>query len=445
MTNPIETLIETAKRHGADAAEACLIGGTDLTIAMRMGIQEKLERSEHQAIGLRVFIGKQQAMISTDAMDETSLKSLAEKAVSVAKASPPDPYAAQADTSMFAKNIPNLALADHIEPDVQTLTDMCLQAEDTARAVQGVTNSEGAEAGYSRSKMEIVIAPRHGTPFYGTYESTSYHTSISVLAGSGTEMEEDYAFSHTRFFADLQDAASLGIEAGERVIKRLGAKKMPTCRVPIVWDKRVSKSLLSNFLSAINGSAIARKTSFLKDAMGTAIFNSNITITDDAHLLRGLASKPFDGEGVANGKTTLVENGVLQSWLLDIRSANQLGLKTTGHASRGLGSPPSPSSTNSFIHAGKVSAKELIGSVKDGFYVTDLFGMGVNLVTGDFSQGARGFWIEKGEIAYPVSEITIAGKLQDTFLNMTAADDLEFKYATNAPTLLIEGMMVAGS
>lgn len=237
----------------------------------------------------------------------------------------------------------------------------------------------------------------------------------------------------------------LGLEAGERVIKRLGAKKMPTCKVPIIWDRRVSKSLLGNFLNAINGSAVARKTSFLKDAMGTQIFGENINITDDPHLPRGLASKPFDGEGVQNRKTTLVENGVLKSWLLDIRSANQLGLKTTGHASRGLGSPPSPTSTNATIHAGKISTKELIASITDGFYVTDLFGMGVNMVTGDFSQGARGFWIEKGVLAYPVSEITIAGKLQEMFLHMTAASDLEYKYAVNAPTLLIEGMMVAGS
>lgn len=445
MVNPLEFLTDIARHHGADAVEVMQLTSTDLSVAMRMGKQEKLERAEHRAVGLRVFTGKQQAMISTDARDEPSLKMLAEKAVAMAKASPADPYAGQADETLFAKEIPSLDICDTIEPEVAQLTQRCLDAEEAARAIPGVTNSEGAEAGYSHLKVELLIAPPSGAPFRGQYDMTNYHSSIAVLAGSGMEMEEDYAFSSARYFADLQDAIPLGREAGERAVKRLNPRKMPTKSVPVVWDRRVSKSLLSNFLSAINGSAVARQTSFLKDKMHTKIFADGIRITDDAHLKRGLGSKPFDGEGVRNGKTTLVENGLLQSWLLDIRSAHQLKLRTTGHASRSMSAPPAPAPTNAYIHAGKASAEELIGHVKDGLYLTDLFGMGVNLVTGDFSQGARGFWIENGKVTYPVSEITVAGKLQQMFMQMTAANDLEFKYTTNAPTLLIEGMTVAGS
>jgi PmbA protein len=445
MTLAHELIVDYAKRAGAEAMEVIQIASTDVAVSERMGKQEKLERSEHQSVGLRVWVGDRQAIVSTDTSDENTLKELVSNAVAMAKSSPPDPFAALAEAGMFAAHPPALELADSIEPDVATLTSLCKKAESAALNVKGVTNSDGAEAGYSRYKIELMIAPRDGTPFVGSYQSTSYHTSISVVAGSGTNMEEDYAFSSTRFFSDLENASTLGIDAGERAVKRLNARKMPTCSVPIVWDKRVSKSLLGNFLSAINGNSIARKTSFLKDAMDRSIFAKGITITDDPHLSRGLGSKPFDGEGVQNKKTTLVENGELKSWLLDIRSANQLGLKTTGHASRALSSPPSPTSSNAYIHAGEISPEAMIAGISNGFYVTDLFGMGVNLITGDFSQGARGFWIERGEIAYPVSEITIAGKLQDMFLHTTAANDLEFKYATNAPTLLIEGMTIAGS
>lgn len=445
MSKVAELLTDYSRRAGAEAVEITEIASTDVAVGYRLGMQEKLERAESRAVGLRVWIGKQQAIVSTDALDEPSLKMLAEKAVAMAKASPPDPFAGRAEAAHIVTSIPSLNICDTAEPDVPQLTDICLRAEAAARAVKGVTNSEGAEADYSRHAITLHLTPKHGSHFQGHYTTTSYYTSISVLAGSGANMEEDYAFSSTRFLADMKDAEALGLEAGERAVKRLGARKMPTQQVPIVWDRRVSKSLLQHFLHAINGNAVARKTSFLKDCMNAPVFSPAISITDDAHMPRGLGSKPFDGEGLATGNTALVEHGILQSWLLDIRSANQLGLKSTGHASRSLGSPPSPSSTNAYIHAGNMSAKELIGSVKHGLYVTDLFGMGVNAVTGDFSQGARGFWIENGDIAYPVSEITIAGKLQDMFMQMTAASDLEFTYATNAPTLLIEGMTVAGS
>ncbi len=445
MTLAHEMIIDFTRRAGANATEVIQISSTDIAVSERMGKQEKLERSEHLSIGLRVWVGNRQAIVSTDTNDEQTLKELVNNAVAMAKASPPDPFAALAEAHMFAIQPPTLNLADNAEPEVATLTERCKEAESAALRVKGITNSDGAEAGYSRYRIELMVAPASGAPLTGQYETTSYYTSISAVAGSGTNMEEDYAFSSTRFFDDLKHADALGCEAGERAVKRLNARKVPTCQAPIVWDKRVSKSLLSNFLSAINGNAIARNTSFLKDSMGKQIFSPQVHITDDPHLARGLGSKPFDGEGVQNRKTTLVENGALLSWLLDIRSANQLGLKTTGHASRSLSAPPAPSSTNAYMQAGTLSPQEMIANIPNGFYVTDLFGMGVNLITGDFSQGARGFWIERGEIAYPVSEITIAGKLQEMFRQCTPANDLEFIYATNAPTLLIEGMTIAGS
>ena len=257
-------------------------------------------------------------------------------------------------------------------------------------------------------------------------------------------MERDYDFTSARFVADLTDAEVLGGNAASYALARLKPRKIATCQVPVVYDPRVSKSLLGSFAGAINGSSISRGTSFLKDEMGKAIFVPGISIIDDPHRKRGLSSRPFDSEGLANRKMALVEKGVLKGWLLDMRSANKLGLTPTGNASRSLSSPPSPGSTNLYMEPGALSPKELISDIKSVFYVTETFGMGVNLVTGDYSQGASGFWIENGEKAYPVSEVTVAGRLQDMFKAMTPANDLEFRYGTNAPTLRIESMTVAG-
>ncbi len=258
-------------------------------------------------------------------------------------------------------------------------------------------------------------------------------------------MERDYEFSSRRHAADLESAAEIGRRAGEKAVRRLGPRKVKSQSVPIVYDPRVSGGLVGHFASAISGSAIARGTSFLKKEMGKPVFAKGISIVDDPHMKRGLRSKPFDGEGVMNRRFHLIEDGVLTTWLLDTATARQLGLETTGHASRGTGGPPSPSTTNLYMEAGCLSVKELIADIRQGLYVTEMIGMGINGVTGDYSRGASGFWIENGEIAYPVSEITVAGNLKDMFLNMTPADDLEFRYGTNAPTIRVEGMTVAGS
>ena len=281
--------------------------------------------------------------------------------------------------------------------------------------------------------------------FAGSYGGTGHGVSVAVLAGQGTAMERDYDYTSAVHAGDLGDPVAVGKRAGERAVRRLGARKVATCQVPVVYDPRIASSLLRHLLGAISGPAIARGTSFLKDKLGQRLFPAGIAVIDDPHKRRGLRSKPFDGEGLPNQRRALIEDGVLTTWLLDLASARQLGLKSTGHASRGTSSPPSPSPTNLWLEPGAVTAQELIGDIKQGFYVTELMGMGVNGVTGDYSRGAAGFWIENGALAYPVSEVTVAGNLKDMFQHVIAASDLEFKTGIDAPTLRIDGMTLAGA
>ncbi|MGH6958982.1 MAG: TldD/PmbA family protein, partial [Dongiaceae bacterium] len=339
----------------------------------------------------------------------------------MARTVPEDPYCGLADAGELARQIPAIDLCDADEPTTELLKERARAVEESALAVKGVTNSEGADAGWSRST--IALAASNG--FHGSYARSHYGVGVAVLAGEGTAMERDYDHASAVYGRDLEDAAAVGKRAGERTVKRLNARKAATAKVPVVYDPRVSRGLLSHLASAINGASIARGTSFLKDKLNQRIFGADITITDDPHRPRGLNSKPFDGEGIANRKRAIVEDGVLTTWVLDLRSARQLGLKSTGHAARGTSSPPSPSLTNLYMAAGKMTPEEMIGGILSGFYVTELMGMGVNGVTGDYSRGAAGFWIEHGEITYPVSEVTIAGNLNDMFLNLTPANDLK--------------------
>jgi PmbA protein len=314
-------------------------------------------------------------------------------------------------------------------------------AEEAALAVDGITNSEGAEAGWGRSR--IALAASNG--FAGGYAGSHHAVSVAVIGGSGNRMERDYDFANSTYAADLRDPAEIGRSAGERTVRRLGARKMPTCRCPVVFDPRVARSFISHLLGAISGPSIARGTSFLRDKLGQKIFPEAITITEDPHRQRGHRSKPFDAEGIANRRRALIDKGVLTTWLLDLRSARQLGLKTTGHAARGTASPPSPAATNIWIEPGSASPAELMADIKSGFYVTELMGMGVNGITGDYSRGAAGFWIENGQIAHPVSEMTVAGNLKDMFAAMVVANDLEFRVGADSPTLRIDDLTVAGA
>lgn len=448
MTQPLDTLsfaLAKAKALGADAADAVLFETVDISRTIRLGKPEGLERSENKGLGLRAFVGDSQAIVSSTDTSQAALTELAERAVAMAKMTPPDADSKLAAASLYPAHLENLDLYDDAEPTSEWLLEQCRTAEESARAVKGITNSEGADAGYSKSTVSLAIAHGKAVDFAQSYPSSHFSISVSVLAGSGTGMERDYDYSSTRHRSDLASAAEIGKSAAERALKRMNPKKVATCRVPVVFDPRVSKQLVGIFAGAISGSAIARGSSFLKDAMGKNIFAANVNILDDPHIKRGLGSKPFDAEGVKNAKMALIENGVLKSWLLDVRTASKLKLQTTGRATRGVASPPSPSSTNLYMQAGSESVASLLKPIKSGFYITETFGMGVNTVTGDYSQGASGFWIENGEIAYPVSEMTIAGRLQDMFATLTPANDLEFRYATNAPTLRVESMTVAGA
>ena len=437
----LDDLITKAKKRGADAADALLVNSTSISHAERLGQTERLERSEARDLGLRVFFGKQQAVVSSNDWQAETLDDLVDRAVAMAKVVPEDPYCGLADADqLFTGDLPELDIFDSTEPAPEALIERAKAAEEAARAVKGVTNSEGAESSWSLN--DVTLAASNG--FSGGYEISRHGVGVSVIAGEGTGMERDYEFSSTVHESDLDDSTAVGKAAGERAVKRLSPRKGPTLKAPVVYDPRVSHGLIGHLASAINGSSIARGTSFLKDAMDTKVFADGITITDDPHRKRGLRSKPFDAEGLANQSMSLIEDGVLKSWILDLRSARQLGLTSTARASRGVSGPPSPSVTNLYLVAGTDTPAALISDIDSGFYVTELMGFGIDMVTGDYSRGAAGYWIEKGEIAYPVSEMTVAGNLKDMFLNLTPANDLTFRYGTNAPTVRVDGMTVAG-
>lgn len=434
-------LVERALKAGADAAEAIVFEGQSLGVSWRLGKLEDVERSEGRDVGLRVFIGSRQAVVSTTDLSERSLGPLVERVVAMARVAPEDPYAGLADPDLLASSWPDLEIDDPSSaPTAEALAASAAEAEEAALAVKGVTNSGGAGAQWGRSGMALVTSGG----FSGAYSGTSFSVSCSVLAGEGTRMERDYDYSSARHLADLDAPVRIGRSAGERAVRRLDPRKVRSQAVPIVYDPRVSAGLVGHFAGAISGAAITRKTSFLQHAMGKPVFAPGIEIVDDPHRKRGLRSKPFDGEGVRNRTMKLIEDGTLTTWLLDTASARQLGLRSTGHAARGAGGPPSPSTTNLYMAPGKLSPEALIADIQQGLYVTELIGMGVNGVTGDYSRGASGFWIENGKIGFPVSEITVAGNLKEMFLHMTPANDLVFRYATNAPTIRVEGMTVAG-
>src|SRR5438552_1585110 len=437
----LQDLVGRAKKAGADAADAVLFEGTSLSHARRLGKTEKLERSESQDLGLRVLVGKRQAIVSSSDRSPKMLAELVERTVAMAHAVPEDPFCGLADAEELARDWLALDMLGPVEPSAETLIERARTAEEAALAVDGITNSEGAEAGWGRSR--IALAASNG--FAGGYSGSHHAVSVSVIGGSGNGMERDYDFANSIYAADLRDPAEIGKSAGERTIRRLGARKMPTCRCPVVFDPRVARSFISHLLGSISGPSIARGTSFLRDKLHQRIFPETITITEDPHRQRGQRSKPFDAEGIANQRRALIDKGVLTTWLLDLRSARQLGMKTTGHAARGTASPPSPAATNIWIEPGSASPAELMGDIKSGFYVTELMGMGVNGTTGDYSRGAAGLWIENGQISRPVSVMTVAGNLNEMFASLTAANDLEFRTGADSPTLRIDDLTVAGA
>jgi PmbA protein len=437
----LERLIRDAQASGADAADALYVQSLAASVSYRLGKLEDVERSEAWDLGLRVFVGNRVAFVSSTDLSVRALEELPSRAVAMARLAPEDKFAGLAPEDLLATEIRNLDIEDPGEPSTEVLAERAKSVEGAALAVKGITNSEGGGASFSRS----VIALATSEGFFGSYSSTSHSIGVAVLAGEGTAMERDYESASARHASDLESPEMVGRRAGDRTVARLNPRKAKSQAVPVVYDPRVASGLVSHFAGAISGASIARGVSFLKDKMGAAVFAPGITIVDDPHRRRGLRSKPFDGEGVKNARMRLVDGGMLKSWILDCASARQLGLASTGHASRGTAGPPSPSSTNLYMEPGALSPASLIGDITEGFYVTELMGMGINPVTGDYSRGAAGFWIENGKHSYPVSGVTIAGNLKDMFLRLMPANDLEFRYGTNAPTLRVEGMTVAGT
>jgi PmbA protein len=438
-TTLAERLVAAAKRAGADAADAIAERGMSQSVEVRDGTVEASERSEGDNMGLRAFVGRRQAVVSTNDLNG-NVDELAERAVAMARIAPEDKYAGLAEPGQLAKTIPDLDLLDPELPSVAQLETMARAAEAAGLAVKGVSKSGGASASAGIGGMVLVTS----SGFTGAYLGSRHGVSMQAIAGEGTGMEQDYDFSSAIHGTDLTTPDTIGRSAGERAVRRLNPKKVSTRRVPVVFDPRIAGTLVAHLASAINGSAIARKTSFLKDRMGERLFGPGIAIIDDPLRRRGLRSHPFDAEGIAGERRSLVEDGTLKTWILDCATARELGLATTGHAQRGVSSTPSPGASNLHLAPGTRTPAELIADIEEGFYVTDLIGMGANMVTGDYSRGASGFWIEHGELTYPVSEVTIAGHLNDIFRSLTPANDLVFRYGTNAPTVRIEGLTVAG-
>ena len=440
LSDLAQRLVDAARRAGADAADAIAVRGVSQGVEVRDGRVEETERSEGDDVGLRVFVGQRQAVVSTNDVTGDGIAKLAERAVAMARVAPDDKYVGLADPALLAHDFPDLDLLDRNVPSTAELEQRAIAAEAAALAVKGVTKSGGASASTGIGGMVLVTS----TGFHGSYLRSSHGISTTAISGEGTGMERDYDFTSAPHASDLDSPATVGRKAGERAVARFNPRKVETCKVPVVFDPRVAGSIVGHLVGAINGASIARKTSFLKDKLGEQLFSKDIRIIDDPLRVRGLRSQTFDAEGVKVKKIALIDEGVLTTWVLDSATARELGLVTTGHAHRGVSSSPSPGTYNLHLEPGAVTPKQLISDIKQGFYVTDLIGSGVNGMTGDYSRGASGFWIENGEITYPVSEVTIAGHLLPMFKSLVAANDLEFRYGVNSPTLRIEGLTLGG-
>jgi PmbA protein len=438
LTEKAARLVAAARRAGADTADAVCVRGVSLSVDVRLGKVEETGRAEGDDFTLRAFVGKRSASVSANVFTDPA--ELAQRAVAMARVAPEDRFAGLADRDRLATAFPDRDQLDTTMPSAKELTETALAAEDAARGVAGVTNSGGASAGWSLGGL--VLATSDG--FQGAYLVSRFGLSASAIAGTGTGMERDYDFDNKVYRGDLNSPAAIGRSAGERAVRRLNPRKVPSGRAAVVYDPRVSVGLVGHLAGAINGASIARKTSFLRDRMGQPVFSPAIRITDDPTRPRGMASRPVDGEGVAGGPLDVVSGGVLQTWFLDSATARELGLQTNGRAARGGGNP-SPGATNLTLLPGEQSPEEMIREIGSGLYVTELIGHGASIVTGDYSRGAAGFIIENGKLGHPVSEVTIAGNLTDMFREMRPANDLVYRFSVNAPTVAVPGMTIAGS
>ena len=430
-------LVEAARKAGADSADAVIIGSRSVSVSVRLGKVESTEASENDDFSLRVFVGKRVASISANLSADPA--SLAERAVAMAKVSPENPFEGLADRSLLVKSPKDLDLYDPFVPDSKRLTEEAFEIENAALSVKGVTNSGGATSAYGSGGLVLVTSDG----FCGSYRSSRFSYSCSALAGEGTAMERDYDYTTALHHDALDKTTTIGKNAGERAVRRLNARKPKTGTVNVIFEPRMARGIASHIASMVNGAAVARKTSLLQNRMGEQIMKPTVTVTDQPLKKRGNASRPFDGEGVEGMPLNVIENGVLKHWFLSSSVARELHLETNGHGVRSASSVQ-PASTNFAIEPGDKTPEEIMQEIKTGFYVTELVGHGVDLVTGQYSRGASGFWIENGELAYPVSEVTLGSNLLDMLAHLTPASDIDRRYGTAAPSLLIEGMTLAG-
>ena len=437
-----ESLIEKGLAAGADAADAIYVGNRSSGVQVRLGELEDVQRSEGEEIGLRLFVGQQSATTASSDLSEEVLAALVERCLAMAREAPEDPFVGLAPPELLQTGkLPALDSDDPVEPDPPELRARALEAEAAARAVKGVTNSNGG--GASASATIIALATSGG--FTGVYRATGHSTSAGVIAGEGSGMQRGNEWHSARHLADLETPGSIGRRAGEQAVARLNPARPRPGPSPVLFDPRVSASLLGHLAGAIAGASITRKTSFLLDKLGQRIFVPGVTILDDPLRVRGLRSRPFDGEGVRVSCQGIVADGVLKSWMAESASARQLGIAPTGHAARGAGGAPGASPSNFYLAAGGRSREELFAAFPEAVLVTELIGHGANLVTGDYSRGASGFMVRNGEIAEPVAEITIASNLADMFATLEPGSDLEFRRGIDAPTVLIPAMVIAAA
>ena len=439
--NLLQDVVSAALKAGADAAEAVSAERQSLSITVRLGALEEVEREEARDLGLRVFIGKQQATVSSSDVSAEARAKLVERAVAMARLAPDDPYAGLAPSDRLARGpMPDFDLFDPSEPTAEDLEAGARAAEDSARALEGVANSEGASAGWSSSGWRLVTSGG----FSGDHRASGFSLGASVIAGEGEAMERGWEGRSTRWREDLPTPESIGQEAARRAVAQVGARKIDSATAPVVFENRLAMSLISPLIGAISGPAVARGVSFLKDKLGQQLFAKGVNLIDEPHRKRGLGSSPFDDEGVANTRMAIIDDGVLTTWLLNSGSARQLGLETTGHASRGSAGPPGVSPSNLTLQPGELDRAGLMKQAGTGLLVTSMFGPSLNANTGDWSIGVSGSWFEDGEEAYPVTEITVAGNMMDIWARLIPGSDLQFRGASNSPSLLIPDLAIAG-
>ncbi|HEX6858721.1 MAG TPA: TldD/PmbA family protein [Caulobacteraceae bacterium] len=439
--NLLQDVVGAALKAGADGAEAVFAERRSLSVTVRLGDLEEVEREESRDLGLRVFVGRRQATVSGSDISPEARGKLVERAVAMARLAPEDPYAGFAPDERLARGaLSDLELFDDTEPTAETLEERARATEDACRAVEGVTNTDGGSAAWSSGAWRLVTSEG----FSGLHRGSAFSLSVSAIAGEGSAMERGGEGRSTRWQTDLPSPEKIGAEAGRQAVRRLNARKIGSTTAPVIFENRIAASLLGPLIGAISGPAVARGTSFLKDRLGQPVFAKGIDIVDDPHKPRGLGSSPFDDEGVANARRALIDDGVLTTWLLNSASARQLGMETTGHASRGLAGPPGVSTSNLTLMPGDLDQAGLMREAGKGLLITSMFGPSLNGNTGDWSVGCSGFWFEDGEIAWPVTEITVAGNLKDIYARLVPGSDLEIRGSTNAPSLLIDALSVAG-